>query len=145
MPNRNAPSQEQRRATIDSAIASFRPNIEKLLSSVSRSASLSRESTSGAVEAIRQIAERMQEINGNTTAVAASVEQQNLATGELSRSVTSAAEGTNHVVAVLGEVAGTATQKHSSAEVVRDASEAVERAVADLRLEVEDFLGKVAV
>jgi hypothetical protein len=28
---------------------------------------------------------------------------------------------------------------------VRDASEAVEHAVADLRLEVEDFLGKVAV
>ncbi|HSJ39659.1 MAG TPA: methyl-accepting chemotaxis protein, partial [Xanthobacteraceae bacterium] len=103
------------------------------------------ESTSGAVEAIRQIAERMQEINGNTSAVAASVEQQNLATGEISRSVTSAAEGTNHVVSVLGEVAGAATQTRSSAEVVRDASEAVERAVADLRVEVGDFLGKVAV
>ena len=87
----------------------------------------------------------MQEINGNTTAVAVSVEQQNLATGEISGSVTSAAEGTNHVVAVLGEVAGAATQTRSSAEVVRDASEAVERAVADLRLEVGDFLGKVAV
>jgi hypothetical protein len=48
-------------------------------------------------------------------------------------------------VAVLGEVAGAATQTRSSAEVVRDASEAVERAVADLRLEVGDFLGKVAV
>ena len=102
-------------------------------------------STSGAVDAIRQIAARMQEINGNTTAVAASVEQQNLATGEISRSVTSAAEDTNHVVAVLGEVAGAATQTRSSAEVVRDASEAVEHAVADLRLEVEDFLRKVAV
>jgi len=103
------------------------------------------DSTSGAVEAIRQIAERMQEINGNTTAVAASVEQQNLATGEISRSVQSAAEGTNQVVTVLGEVAGAATQTRSSAEVVRDASEAVERAVADLRVEVGDFLGKVAV
>ena len=103
------------------------------------------ESTSGAVEAIRQIAERMQDINGNTSAVAASVEQQNPATGEISRSVQSAAEGTNHVVAVLGEVAGAATQTRGSAEVVRDASEAVERAVADLRLEVGDFLGKVAV
>ena len=68
-----------------------------------------------------------------------------LATGEISRSVQSAAEGTNHVVSVLGEVAGAATQTRSSAEVVRDASEAVERAVADLRLEVGDFLGKVAV
>ncbi|MGE5166329.1 MAG: hypothetical protein ACM3Z4_04065 [Hyphomicrobiales bacterium] len=49
------------------------------------------------------------------------------------------------MVAVLGEVAGAATQTRSSAEVVRDASEAVEHAVADLRLEVEDFLRKVAV
>jgi hypothetical protein len=33
----------------------------------------------------------------------------------------------------------------SSAEVVRDASAAVDHAVANLRLEVEDFLAKVAV
>ena len=33
----------------------------------------------------------------------------------------------------------------ASAEVVRDASQTVETAVADLRLEVEDFLAKVAV
>ena len=87
----------------------------------------------------------MQEINGNTSAVATSVEQQNLATGEISRSVQSAAEGTNHVVSVLGEVVGAATQTRSSAEVVRDSSEAVERAVAELRVKVGDFLGKVAV
>ena len=101
-------------------------------------------STAGAVEAIRQIAARMREINENTSAVAASVEQQNSATSEISRNVASAAEGTGHVVSVLGDVAGAATQTRSSAEVVRDASETVEHAVADLRLEVEDFLGKVA-
>ncbi len=103
------------------------------------------DSTSAAVEAIRQIATRMREINENTSAVAASVEQQNSATSEISRNVASAAEGTGHVVSVLGDVAGAATQTRSSAEVVRDASEAVDHAVADLRLEVEDFLGKVAV
>ena len=102
-------------------------------------------STSAAVEAIRQIAARMHEINANTSAVAASVEQQNSATSEISRNVASAAQGTSHVVGMLGDVAGAATQTRSSAEVVRDASEAVERAVADLRLEVEDFLAKVAV
>jgi hypothetical protein len=46
---------------------------------------------------------------------------------EISRNVASAAEGTGHVV-------------FSSAEVVRDASEAV-----DLRLKVENFLARVAV
>ena len=95
--------------------------------------------------AIRQIATRMQNINENTSAVAVSVEQQNSATSEISRNVASAAEGTGHVVSVLGDVAGAATQTRASAEVVRDASEAVDHAVADLRLEVEDFLGKVAV
>jgi hypothetical protein len=101
-------------------------------------------STVGAVEAIRQIATRMQEINEYTTGVAA-VEQQNSATKEISHNVARAAEGTGHVVAVLGEVAGAATETRSSAEVVRDASQSAESAVANLRLEVEDFLAKMAV
>jgi uncharacterized protein YoxC len=103
------------------------------------------DSTSGAVEAIRQIASRMQEINQHTGAVAASVEQQNAATGEISHNVASAARGAGQVVAVLSEVAGAATETRTSAEVVRDASETVEQAVANLRLEVEDFLAQVAV
>jgi hypothetical protein len=102
-------------------------------------------STSGAVDAIRQIAARMQVINQHTSAVAAAVEQQSAATGEISHNVTSAAQGTGQVVAVLGKVAGAATQTRASAEVVRDASETVDTAVANLRLEVEDFLAKVAV
>ncbi|MCK9908944.1 PAS-domain containing protein [Microbacteriaceae bacterium K1510] len=102
-------------------------------------------STSGAVEAIRQIAARMHEINEYTAAVAASVEQQNAATGEISHNVTSAAQGTGHVVDVLSEVSNAATETRSSAEVVRDASQTVETAVANLRVEVEAFLAKVAV
>jgi len=102
-------------------------------------------STSGAVEAIRQIASRMHEINEYTAAVAASVEQQNAATGEISHNVTSAAQGTGHVVDVLSDVSNAATETRSSAEVVRDASQTVETAVANLRVEVEDFLAKVAV
>jgi methyl-accepting chemotaxis protein len=102
-------------------------------------------STAGAVEAIRQIAARMLEINQHTGAVAAAVEQQNAATGEISHNVAGAAQGTGQVVAVLGEVAGAATETRTSAQVVRDASQAVEAAVENLRVEVEDFLAKVAV
>jgi methyl-accepting chemotaxis protein len=87
----------------------------------------------------------MRDINENTAAVAASVEQQNSATSEISRNVASAAQSTEHVVSVLGDVAGATTQTRASAEVVRHASEAVDHAVANLRLEVEDFLAKVAV
>ena len=87
----------------------------------------------------------MQEINRFTSAVAAAVEQQNAATGEISHNVASAAKGTGDVVEVLGEVAGAATETRASAGVVRDASEKVDAAVSNLRLEVEDFLIKVAV
>ena len=103
------------------------------------------DSTAGAVEAIRQIVARMKEINEFTTAVAAAVEQQNAATGEISHNVAGAAKGTGHVVEVLGEVSGAATETRASASVVRDASQTVESAVSNLRLEVEDFLTKVAV
>jgi methyl-accepting chemotaxis protein len=101
-------------------------------------------STTGAVDAIRQIAARMQEINQYTAAVAASVEEQNAATGEISHNVARAADGTGKVVGVLGEVAGGAAETRTSAEVVREASQTVEAAVANLRLEVEDFLAEVA-
>jgi len=103
------------------------------------------DSTSSAVEAIRQITARMQEINQYTSAVAAAIEQQNSATGEISHNVASAAKGTGHVVAVLDQVAGAATETRSSAEVVRDASQNVATAVSNLRAEVEEFLAKVAV
>jgi methyl-accepting chemotaxis protein len=102
-------------------------------------------STAGAVDAIREIAARMHEINRYTSAVAASVEQQNSATGEISHNVASAAASTGQVVSVLGEVTKAATETRASAEIVRDASQTVETAVAGLRLEVKDFLAKVAV
>ena len=101
-------------------------------------------STTSAVAAIRQIAERMVEINQHAGAVAASVEQQNAATGEISHNVASAATGTSHVVSMLGEVTGAASETRASAEIVLGASETVASAVARLRDEVEDFLKKVA-
>jgi methyl-accepting chemotaxis protein len=102
-------------------------------------------STGTAVEAIRRIVARMQEINHHTAAVAASVQQQNAATGEITQNVISAAQGTKDIVTALGEVAGAAIETRGSAETVLTASEAVEKAAGDLRTEVEDFLQKVAV
>jgi methyl-accepting chemotaxis protein len=66
-------------------------------------------STTGAVEAIRRIAERMQEINRYSSSVAASVEQQSAATGQISRDVANAERGTNIVVSVLGKATDAAT------------------------------------
>ncbi|MGH6738903.1 MAG: methyl-accepting chemotaxis protein, partial [Bradyrhizobium sp.] len=102
-------------------------------------------STTGAVDAIQAIAGRMREISTYTSAVASSVEQQNAATGEISRNVAGAAQGTHLVATTMGDVAGAATATRSSAEIVLSASRSVESAVARLRLEVGSFLGQVAV
>jgi methyl-accepting chemotaxis protein len=102
-------------------------------------------STGKAVEAIARIANRMQEIDNYTSAVAATVQQQNAATGEISQNVASAADGAKLIVTVLSEVAGATTQTQQSAQTVLSASESVEEATANLRGEVEGFLTKVAV
>jgi NO-binding membrane sensor protein with MHYT domain len=101
--------------------------------------------TSDAVSAIHRMAERMQEINLYTSAVAASMEQQNAATGEISQNVAGAALGTKAMVSLLADVAGAATQTRGSAETVLTASQSVEQASANLGAEVERFLEKVAV
>jgi methyl-accepting chemotaxis protein len=102
-------------------------------------------STGKAVEAIARIAHRMREIDNYTSDVAASVQQQNAATSEISKNVTSAADGAKLIVTVLSEVAGATTETQQSAQTVLAASESVEKAAANLRSEVEGFLTKVAV
>jgi methyl-accepting chemotaxis protein len=101
-------------------------------------------SSSKAVSAIRDITRRMQDISTYTGAVAVSVEQQELATGEISHNVASAANGAKGIVAALGEVAGAVTQTRGSAQTVLAACEKVENATAKLRSEVEAFLSTVA-
>ncbi len=106
---------------------------------------LSVQSSSGkAVSAIRDITQRMQDINTYTSAVAISVDQQESATGEISHNVASAATGAKSIAMALGEVASGVTQTRSSAETMLTASEEVEDATAKLRKEVEEFLVTVA-
>jgi methyl-accepting chemotaxis protein len=100
-------------------------------------------STAGAIEAIRRIGERMKEINHFNSAVAASVEQQNVATGQITSNVSDAAQGSSMVVTMLGKLEGAAGQTRDSTGTMLEASQAVETAVRDLRGEVEHFLKQV--
>jgi methyl-accepting chemotaxis protein len=101
-------------------------------------------STASAVDSIRRITQRMQEIQHYASGVAAAIEQQSAATNNISANVVSAAQATQTMAEVLNEVAGETTQTHSSAEVVLDTSQSVEAAVAGLRRHIEEFLASVA-
>jgi methyl-accepting chemotaxis protein len=101
-------------------------------------------STTGAVEAIQRIVERMQDISRHTSAVVQCTEAQDDAAKHISHHVACAAAETNAVVSVLDEVARAIESTRSSAATVLSASEAVELAAACLEEKVEDFVGKVA-
>ena len=102
-------------------------------------------STGFAVEAIRRNTERMREIDGYTSAVAQSLQQQDSATDEISRNVSSAAGGAKVTVAVLGEVTKAVNDTRSAASKVLEASESVEAAATGLQHRIESFLSRVAV
>jgi hypothetical protein len=101
-------------------------------------------SSATAVDAIRRIAERMREIDRYTTACAASLQQQNAATDEISHNVSSAARGAALFGSVLNEVSGAAAETQGSAHGMLAASQALDTGASELRAEVERFLGKVA-
>jgi methyl-accepting chemotaxis protein len=100
--------------------------------------------TAGAVEAISRITERMLEISKDASAVAASAQQQNAATAEITHNVAGAAQETKQVASALGEVASAVADTSTSAQAVLAAADAVDKAAANLRAEVEEFLGEVA-
>jgi methyl-accepting chemotaxis protein len=131
-------------AVVASEVKSLAAQTEKATVDISRQIMEVQNSSGKAVEAFGRIAKRMDKINDYTSAIAASVQEQSAATDDISRNVTSAADGTKLVAAVLNDVASAAASNQQSAQTVLTASASVEEAAADLRNEVESFLTKVA-
>ncbi len=131
-------------AVVAAEVKSLAVQTAKATEDISRLITAVQSATTGAVDAIGRIAARMQEIDNCATTVSGSVEEQSMATGEISLNIASAAGGAKTVVSVLDEVSGAAAETRRSAESVLTASQAVEQAAAELRSEVEGFLARVA-
>jgi methyl-accepting chemotaxis protein len=87
----------------------------------------------------------MQQIDKFAMAVANLLQEQNAATKEISRNVTSVAQNTKLVVSVLNEVADGTHQAQRSIEGVVTASASVENVAEEMHAEAEDFLNNVAI
>jgi methyl-accepting chemotaxis protein len=131
-------------AVVASEVKSLAVQTGKATEEISGQIAAVQVSTDAAVKAIGRIVERMKEISSYTSGAAASVHQQQAATGEISQNVMSAAQSAKEIVNVLGDVTGAANETRGSAEIVLAASQAVETAATNLRQEVEGFLQKVA-
>jgi methyl-accepting chemotaxis protein len=131
-------------AVVASEVKSLAVQTAKATKEIDGQISAVQSMTTGAVEAISRIAERMQDIDKHASAVAAAVGQQNAATSEITQNVASAAKETREVAVVLGEVAGAIAETSTSAQSLLAAAAAVEKAAVNLRAEVDNFLGQVA-
>jgi NO-binding membrane sensor protein with MHYT domain len=131
-------------AVVASEVKSLAVQTAKATEQIAAQIAAVQTSTTGVVEAIRRNSDRMQEINRYTSAIAASVQQQNSATGQISQNVEIAAIGTNAILLVLEEVTSAISETGGSAETMLTTSQSVETAAANLRQEVESFLRKVS-
>jgi len=100
-------------------------------------------STDNSVQAIGAVSSIMERISEHVGSAAAAIEQQNAATGEISRSVQVAAEGSRSVdqnIVGVHEAIGKTT---SSADQVSDVSALLSDHASRLRTEVDRFLERV--
>jgi methyl-accepting chemotaxis protein len=132
-------------AVVASEVKSLAVQTAKATEQIAAQISAVQTSATAAVEAIHRNADRMQEINQHTSAVAACVEEQNSATDAISYNVANATTGTQDIRATLNEVDRAVTETLGSAQTVLAASESVETAANQLREKVTGFLDKVAV
>ncbi len=132
-------------AVVASEVKSLAVQTAKATEQIALQIAAVQSSTSGAVEAIRRNTERMQEIDQRTVAVTSSLTQQNSATGEISRSVSGAANEAKAIVEVLHDVTKAANDTRNTVESVLSASQAVDSAAAALRERYDGFLRAIAI
>ena len=132
-------------AVVASEVKSLAVQTPKATEPIASQLDAVRNSTRVAVDAIRRNTDRMREIDGYTSAVALSLQQQDSATDEISHNVASAANGAKGMVSVLEEVTQAVGDTRSAAGKVLQASETVETAATSLQRGIEGFLGRVAV
>jgi methyl-accepting chemotaxis protein len=132
-------------AVVASEVKSLAVQTAKATEQIAAQIATVQKSTGLAVEAIRRNTERMREIDGFTSAVARSLDQQNSVTDEISRNVSNATEEAKGAAAVLGDVTGAVGETRDAAGKVLEASAQVATAAADLQQRIESFLDRVAV
>ncbi len=99
--------------------------------------------TSATVGSIDTIVKTIENIGALTTGIAASVEQQGLATNEIANNTSLAATGTMEVTGHISGLSQAASATGSAAQSLLSLSNDLERRSEDLQAEVFDFVGRL--
>lgn len=100
--------------------------------------------TEQAVAAIQGVAEIMIKANENTATIAAAVQEQDAATGEISRSAAEASTGTTAASENMSNVSSAVETTSSSAGIVEEATRDASEKLRTLNNAVAEFLSEVA-
>jgi len=99
--------------------------------------------TKGTVDAIRDIATTIEEVDEIATSIATAVEEQGIATQEIARNVHEAARGTEEVSSNISEVTSAAQDTKKAAVQLLQSAEGLNKSSDALRMEVDGFIMKV--
>ena len=102
-----------------------------------------RSATETAVEAIRNIAGMVRDINASSTAIASTTEQQSAAVAEISRSIRGVAAGVQTVAQTIGEVAETAGTATEAAQQVLIAAGDLAQRTVHMNDDIDAFVARV--
>ncbi|QQP92546.1 HAMP domain-containing protein [Skermanella sp. TT6] len=130
-------------AVVASEVKNLATSTAKATDEISSHITNMQAASTGVVDAIQGIGGTIRQINDITVTIAAAVEEQTAATGEISRNVTQAATGTQEVSANVGQVTQASDLTGAAATQVRSAAGQLAQQSEILRGEVERFLASI--
>jgi methyl-accepting chemotaxis protein len=130
-------------AVVASEVKTLASQTAKATEEISQQISSITQGSRAAISAINQIDTIIGDISGIAATIAAAVEQQGAATGEIARSADQAAQGTQGVARVIERVRGATTSTGQAAKGVLHAAELLAGEAGDLHREVDGFLGAI--
>jgi methyl-accepting chemotaxis protein len=130
-------------AVVASEVKSLANQTAQATEQIASQISTIQNATGLSVTAIQQFGQTVAELTEIATAIAAAIEEQGAATGEIARNVEQAASGTAAVAEEIGEVRLVAGQTDAGAEAALAAAAALQQQAVSLKSNVDDFLSTV--
>ncbi|MZR31384.1 methyl-accepting chemotaxis protein [Sneathiella litorea] len=130
-------------AVVASEVKNLAAQTAKATEEISEQIKAVQEETGNAVGAIGGITTTIGKINEIATSISAAVEEQGAATGEISRSVQQAAEGSQEVSQNILSVRNAAELTGKAALEVQEISNGIAKEVSELDQQVEGFLAQI--
>lgn len=130
-------------AVVASEVKSLAQQTSKATEEIAAKINKVQSASSGSVEAVRQIASSIEEINQITTAISAAVEEQKAATSEITRNMQQASQGTDDLAKNIVNVRKAAEDTAESVHQVSSAAQDTEAETGKMKSAVDSFIGRV--